>query len=246
MLKVYFSLFAEYPLCKCWASHSFSNIIPFLIFMLTYILNKTSQLQWEGSSDARTLPSFNTSSAKKERRNQHVHPCTRTHTHTRLTRAVVTCVSVVSWANEPVRAEIPSRANRCRQRVSFAPTCYQVGAKKRGMETERERERERGRERGRQSAPSREGDISAGPMKCSTCHNLKSTDSQGHLCKVTSPNKTLCDISRWHAGTPASHLRVTAQEVPYADSLICRVLTKSQKCYHSSHLDHVSQPQSQL
>lgn len=183
---------------------------------------------------------------KKERRNQHVHPCTctliRTHAHTRLTRAVVNCVSVVSWANEPVRAEIPSCANRYRQ--SFIRADVLSGRSKKERDGDRKREREG--ERGRQSAPSREGDISAGPMKCSTCHNLKSTDSQGHLCKVTSPNKTLCDISRWHAGTPASHFRVTAQEVPYSDSLICRVLTKSQKCYHSSHLDHVSEPQSQL
>lgn len=56
--------------------------------------------------------------------------------------------------------------------------------------------------------------------------------------------KTLYDISRWHSGTPASHFRVTAWEV-HTPHIYC-VLTKSQKCYHSSHLDHVSVPQSQL
>lgn len=164
-------------------SCSFSYIINFLIFMLTYFLNK-----------------------------YHMHPCTH--------------------CNLLCQIYFSSKPKLMNQWGPSFRVIQTAGTKESFRDGHGKRERER------KSAPSREDDISAGPMKCSTCHNLKSTDSQGHFCKVISPSKTLYDISRCHPGTPASRFRVTAWEELYSYSLIFSVLTKSQNCSHSSNLDH--------
>lgn len=107
----------------------------------------------------------------------------------------------------------------------FISTDMLLRSRKGGMETEREGVR--------LSPPSREDDNSAGQMKCSTCHNLRGAGSQGHLCKVRTPNTTLCDISRCHSGTPAIHFRAPAWEAQNSHLLVCCFLTKSLKCPHS-------------